>query len=164
MQWIGYEASPFCAAKTMVIAEMLKNGSTAESIVQVWFSSIWRNKTLTAFLRALKSVIENFYHEPQDRVDGDIISSKVLTLLKYWSVHTAVSPSLAYRLWLETQKNSVFTCNLLRKKDRIAAGRYIVTGDLLGGSTGSIVMFSNPSGFLMLSPNFLATVNFELLR
>ena len=28
MQWIGYEASPFCAAKTMVIAEMLKNGSS----------------------------------------------------------------------------------------------------------------------------------------
>ena len=88
----------------------------------------------------------------------------MLTLLKYWSVHTAVSPSLAYRLWLETQINSVFTCNLLRKKDRIAAGRYMVTGDLLGGSTGSIVMFSNPSGSLMLLPNFLATVNFELLR
>ena len=75
MQWIGYEASPFCAAKTMVIAEMLKNGSSAESIVQVWFSSIWRKKTLTAFLRALKSVIEYFYHEPQDHVDGDKISS-----------------------------------------------------------------------------------------
>jgi hypothetical protein len=57
----------------------------------------------------------------------------------------------------------VFTCDLLRKKDRIAAGRYMVTGDLLGGETGSIVMFANPSGFLMLMPNFLKTVNFELL-
>jgi hypothetical protein len=27
-QWIGYEASSFCAAKTMVIAEMLKNASS----------------------------------------------------------------------------------------------------------------------------------------
>ncbi len=27
MQWIGYEASPFCTAKTIVFAEMLKNGS-----------------------------------------------------------------------------------------------------------------------------------------
>jgi hypothetical protein len=58
----------------------------------------------------------------------------------------------------------LFTCNLLRKKDRIAAGKYMVTGDLLGGTTGSIVMFANPSGSLMLNPNFLATVNFELLR
>jgi hypothetical protein len=33
MQWIGYEASPFCAAKTMVIAEMFKNGCSVESIV-----------------------------------------------------------------------------------------------------------------------------------
>ena len=87
----------------------------------------------------------------------------MLTFLKYWSVHTTVSPSLAYRLWRETQIDSVFTCDLLRKKDRIAAGRYIVTGDLLGGATGSIVMFANPSGSLMLMPNFLKTVNFELL-
>ena len=39
----------------------------------------------------------------------------------------------------------------------------MVTGDLLGGSTGSIVMFANPYGSLMLNLNFLATVNFELL-
>jgi hypothetical protein len=65
-QWIGYETSPFCAAKTMVIAEMLKNASSVESILQVWFSSIWKPATLTSFLHALKTVIENFYHEPQD--------------------------------------------------------------------------------------------------
>jgi hypothetical protein len=58
----------------------------------------------------------------------------------------------------------LFTCNLLRKKDRIAAGKYMVTGDLLGGTTGSILMFANPYGSLVLNPNFLATVNFELLR
>ena len=39
----------------------------------------------------------------------------------------------------------------------------MVTGDLLGGTTGSVVMFANPSGSMMLHPNFLATVNFELL-
>jgi hypothetical protein len=39
----------------------------------------------------------------------------------------------------------------------------MVTGDLLGGTTGSVVMFANPSGSMMLNPNFLATVNFELL-
>ncbi len=87
----------------------------------------------------------------------------MLTFLKYWSVHTEVSPSLAYKLWRETIINLVFTCDLLRKKDRIAAGSYMVTGALLGGETGSIVMFANPSGSLMLMPNFLQTVNFELL-
>jgi hypothetical protein len=53
----------------------------------------------------------------------------------------------------------------LRKKDRLAAGKYKVTGDLLGGTTGSIVMFANPigSGALALNSTILATVNFELL-
>jgi hypothetical protein len=97
-KWIGYEASPFCVAKTMVIAEMLKNSSSVESIVQVWYSSIWKSSTLTSFLLALKTVIENFFHEPQDFADSDL-SSRVITLLKYWSMHTTVAPSLAYKLW-----------------------------------------------------------------
>jgi hypothetical protein len=75
MQWIGFDASPFCAAKTLVIAEMLKNGSAVESIVQVWFSSIWRKKTLVEFLEALKSVIRDFYHETQDHIDVEKMSS-----------------------------------------------------------------------------------------
>jgi hypothetical protein len=40
----------------------------------------------------------------------------------------------------------------------------MVTGDLLGMTTGSILMFANHSGSLMLNPNFLAKVNFELLK
>jgi len=53
----------------------------------------------------------------------------------------------------------------LRKQDRLSLGKYILTGDLLGGTTGSIVMFSNPegSGALSLNPNFLATISFALL-
>ena len=86
-QWIGYEASPFCVAKTLVIAEMFKNGSSVESIVQVWFSSIWNLTTMNFFLRALKTVVENFYHEPQDFIDSDKLSSQVLNFLKYWSTH-----------------------------------------------------------------------------
>jgi hypothetical protein len=58
IEWIGYEASPFCVAKTMVIAEMLRNGSLVESIVQVWFSSIWRIATLKDFTVSLKTIIE----------------------------------------------------------------------------------------------------------
>jgi hypothetical protein len=67
-QWIGYEASPFCVAKTLVIAEMFKNGSSVESIVQVWFSSIWKITTMTFFLQALKTLVESYYHEPQEYV------------------------------------------------------------------------------------------------
>ncbi len=143
---------------------MLKNASSVESIVQVWYSSIWKPETLTSFLLALKTVIENFYHEPQDFADS-ALSSQVITCLKYWSMNTAVTPSLAYKLWLESQTDVFFTANFLRKKDRLAAGRYWLTGDLLGGTTGSIVMFSNPfsSRSLALNPNFLKTINFELL-
>jgi hypothetical protein len=41
----------------------------------------------------------------------------------------------------------------------------MVTGDLLGGTTGSIVMFANPpeTGKLSLNLNFLATVYFPNL-
>lgn len=80
-------------------------------------------------------------------------------------MHTTISPTLAYRLWLEAQTDDVFTANLLRKQDRLTAGRYMITGDLLGGTSGSIVMFANPSdsGKLSLNLNFLATVYFPSL-
>jgi hypothetical protein len=55
------------------------------------------------------------------------------------------------KLWLEAQTDLLFIANFLRKQDRLAAGKYIVTGDLLGGTTGSIVMFSNPEGSGALS-------------
>ena len=124
---------------------MLKNASSVESIVQVWLSSIWKLTTLKSFLNSLKTVVKNFYHEPQDFVDKTL-SSQVINYLQYWSMHTNVSPSLAYKLWLEAQTINLTTSNFLRKQDRLAAGRYILTGDLLGGTTGSIVMFSNPFG------------------
>jgi hypothetical protein len=38
--------------------------------------------------------------------------------------------------------------------------KYIVTGELLGGTTGSVVMFANPagSGKLSCNQNFLQTI------
>ena len=69
------------------------------------------------------------------------------------------------KLWLEAQTESSSLANFLRKQDRLAAGKYFLTGDLLGGTTGSIVMFSNPgeSAALSLNQNFLATIHFSLL-
>jgi len=100
-QWIGYEASQLCVAKTLVIAEMFKNGSSVESIVQVWFSSIWKTTTMKSFLKALNTVVENFYHEPKDHIEGVKLSSLVLTYLKHWSTHQTVSSTSAMKLWLE---------------------------------------------------------------
>jgi hypothetical protein len=46
----------------------------------------------------------------------------------------------------------------------MAAGRYILTGELLGGTTGSVVMFANPATTpLSLNHNFLATIEFTNL-
>ena len=91
-------------------------------------------------------------------------------ILNYWLIRSTVkpiSPSLAYKLWLEAQTaDCTFIANLLRKQDRLAASRYIVTGELLGGTTGSVVMFAyEKTGDLALNHNFLATVEFNnLLR
>ncbi len=43
--------------------------------------------------------------------------------------------------------------------------KYIVTGELLGGTTGSIVMFANPagSGKLSCNQNFLQTIEMNRL-
>jgi hypothetical protein len=43
--------------------------------------------------------------------------------------------------------------------------KYIVTGELLGGTTGSVVMFANPagSGELSCNQNFLQTIEMIIL-
>lgn len=159
-QWIGYEASAFSVTKTLVLSEMLRDGSSAEAILQVWFSSVWRAATLDAFLRALKAVIHGAAR----------LSAEVIAFLSHWSMHTTVSAAAAYRGWLETQTDTpIFPANFKRIQDRVALSRYITTGDLLGpstgGSVGSVVMFANPpnSGAMSLTPNFLHTVYFPLL-
>jgi hypothetical protein len=122
----------------------------------VWFSSIWQEKTPTAFQRALMTVIEA---ETQ-------LSSRVLSYLSYWSIHNTVNKSTAYSLWLESQtETQLFVANFTRIVDRVAASRYITTGELLGGTTGSVVMFSNPpgSGAISLNSNILASIRGTLL-
>ena len=73
---------------------------------------------------------------------------------------------MAYKLWLESQTDDfTWLANLIRKQDRVAAGSYIVTGELLGGTTGSVVMFANPvgSGALSMNQNFLQTIEIGCL-
>lgn len=119
------------------------------------------------FTIALNTVIENFVYQP-NYLSTPNYSESELKILKYWSINSkdqSISPQLAYKLWLEAQNSDCkFVANLLRKQDRMAAGRYILTGELLGGTTGSVVMFANPATTpLSLNHNFLATIEFTNL-
>ena len=35
LRWVGYEASPYAVAKTLVVAQMLRSGAPVDDIVQV---------------------------------------------------------------------------------------------------------------------------------
>jgi hypothetical protein len=98
------------------------------------------------FTIAVSTAIKNFDDKPNWLSSPEMQKSPVLMILEHWLVRSTIkpiNPQKAYELWLKAQTvDCTFIANLLKKQDRIAASKYIITGDLLGGTTGSVVMFS----------------------
>lgn len=153
-RWIGYEMSPYCVAKTLIIADMMRS-STAEAVFQVWYSSTWTKSTQTAFLQSISNVLNS----------GICKDNDVLYFLTYW-MSNKVTLKEAGRLWLLSQTETHMEIgNLKREVDRNALCSYYLNGQLLGGDIGSTVMFCNPQGAgdLALNHEFLQTVYYPLL-
>lgn len=137
LTWIGYELSAYCAAKTMVIAEMFKESAPTDCILQAWYSSTWSLSTLKSFREAIGNlVIMDSIHMPA------LQSSEVLELLRCWMIHD-VTLSHARSCWLDTAPVSEIA-NFIHDVDKLALCDYILTGQLLDGCTGSVAMFSIP--------------------
>lgn len=160
-RWIGYEMSPYCVAKSLVIAEMMRNGSHGDSILQVWYSAVWNKKTLKEFYKSLETVIAT----TASKISMDASLNDVHIFLTHWMTHS-VSLERARTKWLDSQTDqSIALANFKRKSDVLAICSYLLTGQLLQGDVGSIVMFENPLGYgeLALNLNFLQTIKLSLL-
>ena len=154
LKWIGYEMSSYCVAKTLVIADMMKTANP-EAVFQVWYSSAWSSLTQAAFLKSVTKILNS----------GTCRDDEVLQFLSYWLSNT-VTLKKSRQLWLSAQNDSAMEIlNFKRAIDRNALCSYALSGQLLQGETGSIVMFCNPPGlgFLALEHSFLRTIYFPLL-
>ena len=87
-------------------------------------------------------------------------------LLLHWQ-KTDVKIALARQEWLDrTSDNKTMMGNFLQKADRQALGKYLITGELLKGEVGSVVMFSLPKGYrgsLAMDESVFQTIDFESL-
>ena len=40
LRWVGYDASPYAVAKTLVVAEMMRQGAATDAVVQVGWGGV----------------------------------------------------------------------------------------------------------------------------
>ncbi|KAJ2997985.1 hypothetical protein HDV02_004987 [Globomyces sp. JEL0801] len=136
-QFIGYEASAFSVAKTMVIASMLKRSDKMifDAILQVWYSSCWSTDTLKAFREAVSEA------------KLGCIDDNVLALLNHWAKSNPQSANYAQNRWLQKIDTSNFTSvvNALKLESRNTLSQYFLSGQLLPGTVASIAMFEAPT-------------------
>ena len=143
-RWVGYEASAYCVAKTAATIAMLQLNASVDSILQVWYSAAWSSKTLVAFRRAVAFVLDGRTH-----LTG-ALHPDVRVLLQTWQ-SAKVSLQAARSAWLDMSPDEIKwrdIGNFKRKEDRMALCAYSISGQLLEATTGSVVMFVLPSGYL----------------
>jgi hypothetical protein len=135
LHWVGYEASAFSVAKTLVVGKMLELDCAVDSILQVWYSSAWCASTLVDFRAALCAL------------EGYKDDETVTQLLGHWRNNARV-PLLvdARREWLQSFDMSLFSgvLNALQETNRAHLADYFLTGQLLDATVGSVTMFGLP--------------------
>eukprot|EP00736_Rhodelphis_marinus_P010089 Rmarinus@m.2093 len=145
IRWVGYEVSSYAVAKSRVVLAMLQGKAPVDAILQVWFSAAWSTSTLHAFRKAVSKVFEK-ETEPQ-----------VALWLRHW-LPLDVPLGRARRMWLDTRGHvPLGIANCKEVADRLALCRYHMTGQLLEGAVGSVVMFGLPpkSGEVALDEHIL---------
>ena len=168
--FVGLEMNPFNVAKTLVIAEMLYNPEIAlESIVQVWYSTVWSQETLLSFRRCIESVLEKGEHglAPHRQTFKlgsfsamNVSNHLVSSYLHHWLIVKPISFKEARRLWLDNTMHQnckmfqqISSCK--RRQDMHAIIRYCLTGEVFGNATfkphglnavGSLTFWQCPEG------------------
>jgi len=141
---IGYDASAQCVAKSLIMIQMMKDESVeARSVVEVWLSSLWTEKTFRAFKKATSSLLN------QNSSSPTVMNSKVRSIVKFWSKVSRISKQTALDFQLKAVlKETVATpmmntCALESEADRVDHVRYVLTKALYEDETtiiGSPVM------------------------
>ena len=143
-KWVGYEASHYAAAKSLVLAQMLLSKCPVDDIIQVWYSTCWSLSAESSFKRAVSSLIEGKSSPSVELHSSPALHSpQVAALLRHWLLHS-VPLEKARSAWLEHPISNDEIANLMKKDDRLALASFILTGQLLEADVGSITMFSLP--------------------
>ncbi|KAF5827763.1 hypothetical protein DUNSADRAFT_18789 [Dunaliella salina] len=151
LRWVGYDLSAHAAAKSATLAQMLADGAEIDEILQVWYSSTWSSSTHVAFQKAVSGALAS-------------AAPPVKDLLNHWQGCGKLSLSEARQIWLSSRVRSPYIIgNFVRKADRVALARYLVSGELLQGTSGSLTMFAVPPqyGKKEVDENFLQTIPFK---
>ena len=158
-RWVGYEASPYCVAKSIVIATMLKLSAPVDAVLQVWYSTAWTSSTLNAFRKAIKHALDK-------REFSGANHSDVLMLLAHW-LKSDVTLQEARKQWVRYNKSRWLSiANFKIAADRYAMATYSLTGQVLGGDVGSVVMFAFPNeyaGRLAHDQSMFQSIDFKKL-
>ncbi|KXZ52930.1 hypothetical protein GPECTOR_8g306 [Gonium pectorale] len=169
LRWVGYEASPHCVAKALVLERMMRVGGPAatEHVLQVWYSSVWTRGTDAAFRAAVTELLrESSGGSPSTAVvpaaattkpragskaAGSALAPEVAATLAGWLLRE-VGLAESRRRWLKDWTRTFCAVGALKEKcDRLALTEYLLTGQLpglgpAGELVGSAVMFGQPNG------------------
>mmetsp|Transcript_10527 Transcript_10527/g.25694 ORF Transcript_10527/g.25694 Transcript_10527/m.25694 type:complete len:1042 (-) Transcript_10527:150-3275(-) len=154
LTFVGYDLSPYSVALSLVVWNMLCSPSIdPKAALQVWCSATWSKDTIRQFQIGLHGAIK------QAKDDVKHPSSAVMDLLLHWKTAKPVTLGEARRGWHKHHVASKsILAHLLRLKDRLAMGRYEITGDFALGdepkpAVGSIPMWNCPDGTPPLASN-----------
>ena len=158
LRFVGIEQSAHSVAKTLLIWQMMKQDSPsslegrmehARSILQVWFSTTWSERTLQSVRRALRSLCgDGTLNENMIQLNGEVHK-----MLLHWKDAPKMPLEKARKSYMESKTNSNSNIGTLTKrKDRVALAKYELTGEFgLDESThaafcGSIIQYDCPEG------------------
>ena len=137
---VVFEAEPQCAAKSMIMIEMMKDTQVmAQSVVEVWLSSLWSKTTLQAFKKATHHLLHGITE----------MDPKVRAIIEFWNDAPKISLKAALDFQIKAiveQRDTDFAmmcCSLESETDRVSFLRYFFTKALYEDQTttlGSIVM------------------------
>ena len=169
-RFVGLEMNPFNVAKALVITEMLsKPEITLDAVVQVWYSTVWSQETLSSFRRCIESVLDKGEHRlapyRQNFKLGSFSAANVSncfvsSYLHHWLSVKPISFKEARRLWLNNtmyQNCKMFQqiSSFKRRQDKFAIIQYCLTGEVFGNSAfkphglnavGSLTFWQCPEG------------------
>ncbi|XP_057298892.1 uncharacterized protein LOC130629637 [Hydractinia symbiolongicarpus] len=143
----GFEQSEICVARSLIIYEMMKIKKDVDSILEVWFSTGWSEKTSEDFHSACGNVVTS--SQPQE----------VRDLIDHWKV-TYLSLNKARLKWKQgylTRKSLNAIANLIKKQDSVEFCRYQLTGQILVNWICKSMVMSQ----CFRSPRFLKNIFFQ---
>lgn len=167
LRFVGVELSCFAVAKSLAIWQMIKdaanNKTSADAILQVWFSSTWQPRTVTSFRTAVRAV-----QSQGDKLYGS--NDNVSKLLEHWAASRGISLKRARNEWAETvTRGGSGIGNMKQLEDRLDLAAYELTGDVFVGDsaqlTGSICWWDCPDGTPanQFDQTFLSAINIHFV-